>query len=153
MSLLYFSVGSLPTIDNAFLRMLCLRRFDREGNGKPMSKPPLFFVAVIALIAVLATQRYFKQRQQEAENDRAPMRSLQVTVNDKRSFPVAKTRAPQREPLVNEPMYYEVVFSPNQGGEDITLRLKQWQYNPIEKGAQGTLNMQGTRFVSFTVQP
>lgn len=62
-----------------------------------MSKPPLFFVAVIALIAVLATQRYFKQRQQEAENDRAPMRSLQVTVSDKRSFPVAKTRAPQRE--------------------------------------------------------
>ncbi|BEM80249.1 membrane protein [Serratia marcescens] len=118
-----------------------------------MSKPPLFFVAVIALIAVLAAQRYFKQRQQEAENDRAPMRSLQVTVNDKRSFPVAKTRAPQREPLVNEPMYYEVVFRPVQGGEDITLRLKQWQYNPIEKGSQGTLNMQGTRFVSFTVQP
>lgn len=81
------------------------------------------------------------------------MRSLQVTVSDKRSFPVARTRAPQREPLVNEPMYYEVVFSPNQGGEDITLRLKQWQYNPIEKGAQGTLNMQGTRFVSFSVQP
>ena len=47
-----------------------------------MSKPPLFFVAVIALIAVLATQRYFKQRQQEAENDRAPMRSLQVTLSD-----------------------------------------------------------------------
>lgn len=55
-----------------------------------MSKPPLFFVAVIALIAVLATQRYFKQRQREAENDRAPMRSLQVTVSDKRSFPVAR---------------------------------------------------------------
>lgn len=118
-----------------------------------MSKPPLFFVAVMALIAVLATQRYFKQRQQEAENDRAPMRSLQVTVSDKRAVPVAKTRAPQREPLVNEPMYYEVVFSPNQGGEDIQLRLKQWQYNPIEKGVQGTLNMQGTRFVSFTAQP
>ncbi|MBL5823048.1 DUF2500 domain-containing protein [Serratia marcescens] len=118
-----------------------------------MSKPPLFFVAVIALIAVLATQRYFKQRQQEAENDRAPMRSLQVKVSDKRAVPVTKTRAPQREPLVNEPMNYEVVFSPVQGGEDIQLRLKQWQYNPIEKGAQGTLNMQGTRFVSFTAQP
>lgn len=118
-----------------------------------MSKPPLFFVAVIALIAVLATQRYFKQRQQEAENDRAPMRSLQVTVSDKRAVPVTKTRAPQREPLVNEPMNYEVVFSPVQGGEDIQLRLKQWQYNPIEKGVQGTLNMQGTRFVSFTAQP
>ncbi len=118
-----------------------------------MSKPPLFFVAVIARIAVLATQLNYKQRQQEAENDRAPMRSLQVTVSDKRAVPVTKTRAPQREPLVNEPMNYEVVFSPVQGGEDIQLRLKQWQYNPIEKGAQGTLNMQGTRFVSFTAQP
>lgn len=133
--------------------MLCLRRFGREGNGETDEQATVVFVAVIALIAVLATQRYFKQRQQEAEKDRAPMRSLQVTVSDKRSFPVAKTRAPQREPLVNEPMYYEVVFRPVQGGEDITLRLKQWQYNPIEKGAQGTLNMQGTRFVSFTVKP
>lgn len=61
-----------------------------------MSKPPLFFVAVIALIAVLATQRYFKQRQREAENDRAPMRSLQVTVSDKRSFGRQDPRAAAR---------------------------------------------------------
>jgi hypothetical protein len=118
-----------------------------------MSKPPLFFIAVIALIAVLATQRYFNQRRSEAENDRAPVRSLQVRVSEKREFPVAKTRAPQRETMVNEPMYYEVVFSPLDGGEDIRLRLKQWQYNPIEKGAQGTLSMQGTRYLSFTAQP
>ncbi|HBL7239391.1 TPA: DUF2500 domain-containing protein [Serratia liquefaciens] len=118
-----------------------------------MSKPPLFFIAVIALIAVLATHRYFNQRRIEADNDRAPVRSLQVTVSDKREFPVAKTRAPQREPLVNEPMHYEVVFSPQRGGEEIRLRLKPWQYNPIKKGAQGTLSMQGTRFVSFTAQP
>lgn len=49
-------------------------------------------------------------------------------------------------------MHYEVVFSPQGGGEDIRLRVKQWQYNPIEKGAQGTLNMQGARFVSFTAR-
>jgi hypothetical protein len=118
-----------------------------------MSKPPLFFIAVIALIAVLATQRYFNQRRSEAENDRAPVRSQQVRVSEKREFPVAKTRAPQRETMVNEPMYYEVVFSLLDGGEDIRLRLKQWQYNPIEKGAQGTLSMQGTRYLSFTAQP
>ena len=117
-----------------------------------MSKPPLFFVAVIALIAVLATHRYFNQRRAEAENDRAPVRSLQVKVSDKREFPVATTRSRQREQMVNEPMHYEVVFSPLRGGEDIRLRLKQWQYNPIEKGAQGTLSMQGTRYVSFTAQ-
>ncbi|MEE4408978.1 MULTISPECIES: DUF2500 domain-containing protein [unclassified Serratia (in: enterobacteria)] len=115
-----------------------------------MSKPPLFFVAVIALIAILATHRYFNQRRAEAENDRAPVRSLQVKVSDKREFPVATTRSRQREQGVNEPMHYEVVFSPLRGGEDIRLRLKQWQYNPIEKGVQGTLSMQGTRYVSFT---
>ncbi|CAI1082202.1 Uncharacterised protein [Serratia grimesii] len=118
-----------------------------------MSKPPLFFIAVIALIAVLATQRYFNQRRVAAENDRASVRNLQVIVSDKREFPVAKTRSPQRETMVNEPMYYEVVFSPLGGGEAIRLRLKQWQYNPIEKGAQGTLSMQGTRYLSFTAQP
>ncbi|MFK3842844.1 DUF2500 domain-containing protein [Serratia sp. NPDC087055] len=118
-----------------------------------MSKPPLFFIAVIALIAVLATQRYFHQRRLEAENDRASVRNLQVIVSDKHEFPVAKTRSPQRETMVNEPMHYEVVFSPLAGGEAIRLRLKQWQYNPIEKGAQGTLSMQGTRYLSFTAQP
>ncbi|CAI0899566.1 DUF2500 domain-containing protein [Serratia ficaria] len=117
-----------------------------------MSKPPLFFIAVIALIAVLATHRYFNQRRMDAENDRAPLRSLQVKVSDKREFPVAATRSRQREHWANEPMHYEVVFSPQGGGEDIRLRVKQWQYNPIEKGAQGTLNMQGARFVSFTAR-
>lgn len=62
-----------------------------------MSKPPLFFIAVIALIAVLATHRYFNQRRMDAENDRAPLRSLQVKVSDKREFPVAATRSRQRE--------------------------------------------------------
>ncbi|MBV6694600.1 DUF2500 domain-containing protein [Serratia quinivorans] len=117
-----------------------------------MSKPPLFFIAVIALIAVLATQRYFNQRRSEAENDRAPVRSLQVTVSEKREFPVSNNRSRQREHIVNEAMRYEVVFHPQRGGEDITLRLKQQQYNPIEKGAQGMLMVQGTRFVSFTAQ-
>ena len=118
-----------------------------------MRKPPLFFVAVIALIAVLATHRYFNQRRSEAENDRAPVRSLQVTVSDKREFPASNNRSRQREHIVNEAMRYEVVFHPQRGGEDITLRLKQQQYGPIEKGAQGMLLVQGTRFVSFTAQP
>ncbi len=30
-----------------------------------MSKPPLFFVAVIALIAVLATRQYLNKRRQD----------------------------------------------------------------------------------------
>lgn len=117
-----------------------------------MSKTPLFFVAGIALIVVLATHRYFNQRQAEAENDRAPVQNWQVIVSDKREFPVSATLSRQREQWANEPMHYEVVFSPLGGGEDIRLQLKQWQYSPIEKGAQGTLSMQGTRFVSFTAR-
>ena len=59
------------------------------------------------------------------------MRSLQVTVSDKRSFPVAKTRRSANRWSMSRCI--TVVFRPVQGGEDITLRLKQWQYNPIEK--------------------
>lgn len=72
----------------------------------------------------------------KAENDRSPIRSLQIKVSDKREFTVTRTLALQREPLVNEPMRYEVVYSPLDGGEEIRLLLKQWQYNPLEKGTR-----------------
>lgn len=117
-----------------------------------MSKPPLIVVAVLVLIAVMATHRYFSQRRVEAENDRAPVRAQQVKVTEKREIPDTRNRSRQREHIVNEPMRYEVVFQPLRGGEAITLRLKQPQYNQIEQGAQGTLSLQGTRFVAFSAQ-
>ncbi|MFI8416206.1 DUF2500 domain-containing protein [Serratia sp. NPDC078593] len=118
-----------------------------------MSKPPLWFIAVVALIVVLATQRYFSQRKQEAENDRASVRSTPVIVSEKRAFPASNNRSRQREHIVNEAMRYEIVFRPQRGGDEIVVRLKQPQYQQIEPGAQGTLEMQGTRFISFTDTP
>jgi Protein of unknown function (DUF2500) len=120
--------------------------------GIKMSKPPLFFVAVVVLIAVLATHRYFSQRSRDAENDRQPVRVTQVEVKEKRETPSTQFRSRQREEMVNEPMRYDVVFHPLRGGEDIRVRLKQKQYEQIEQGAQGMLSMQGTRFVSFSPQ-
>ncbi|QNK32286.1 DUF2500 domain-containing protein [Serratia sp. JUb9] len=117
-----------------------------------MSKPPLIFIAVVALIAVLATQRYFSQRKQEAANDREPVRATQVVVSDKRAFAASTNRSRQREHIVNEAMRYEVTFQPQRGGENIVVRLKQPQYDLITPGAHGTLKMQGTRFISFTAQ-
>ncbi len=49
-----------------------------------MSKLPLLFIAVVVLIVVLATRQYWQKKQQDAENDRAPVRSVQVEVVDKR---------------------------------------------------------------------
>lgn len=60
-----------------------------------MSKPPLFFVAVIALIAVLATRQYLNKRRQDADNDRQPVRTLQVEISAKREFP-----SPDRKSVV-----------------------------------------------------
>ncbi|HEI8868004.1 DUF2500 domain-containing protein [Serratia sp. AKBS12] len=117
-----------------------------------MNKPPMLFIAVLALIVVLATQRYFSQRKQEAENDRAPVRSTQVIVSEKRAFPASNNRSRQREHIVNEAMRYEITFRPQRGGENIVVRVKQPQYEQIEQGAQGSLKMQGTRFVSFTAE-
>lgn len=49
-----------------------------------MNKPPLLFIAVVILIVVLATRQYWQKKRQDAENDRSPVRSLQVEVIDKR---------------------------------------------------------------------
>lgn len=115
-----------------------------------MSKPPLFFVAVIALIAVLATRQYLNKRRQDADNDRQPVRTLQVEVSAKREFPSPNRRSRQRENIVVEDMRYEVYFRPLTGGSEIKIPLPQQQYNQIDKGEKGTLSLQGTRFISFT---
>lgn len=45
-----------------------------------MSKPPLIFIIVLAIIAVLATRQFIKQRREVAVNDASPERSLQAEV-------------------------------------------------------------------------
>ncbi|WP_145488800.1 DUF2500 domain-containing protein [Yersinia aleksiciae] len=121
-----------------------------------MSKPPLLLIAVVVLIAVLATRQYWQKKRQDAENDRAPVRSLQVEVVEKREVLAPNRRSRQREEIVAEETRYEVYFQPLLSGitvesdSKIKMILPQQEYNRIEQGAQGTLRLQGTRYIGFT---
>ncbi len=120
-----------------------------------MSKPPLLFIAVVVLIVVLATRQYWQKKRQDAENDRSPVRSLQVEVIDKREVLAPNRRSRQREEIVAEEKRYEVYFQPLLSGvevkksNEIKIVLPQQEYNRIEQGAKGTLRLQGTRYISF----
>ncbi|PLR34329.1 DUF2500 domain-containing protein [Chimaeribacter californicus] len=114
-----------------------------------MSKPPLIIVLVLLLIAGLATRQYLKQRRTAAENDAAPVQHLVVTVSGKREFPAPNRRSRQREVIPVEEMRYEVSFTPLDRGP-MTLVLSAPDYQQIDKGARGTLALQGTRFIAFT---
>ncbi len=115
-----------------------------------MSKPPLIFIIVLAIIAVLATRQFIKQRREVAVNDASPERSLQVEVKTKREFPAPNRRSRQREVIAGEEMRYEVLLHPLNGASDIKVQLKEAEYHQLDKGARGELKMQGTRFISFT---
>ncbi|CNJ14357.1 DUF2500 domain-containing protein [Yersinia mollaretii] len=121
-----------------------------------MSKPPLLLIAVVVLIAVLATRQYWQKKRQDAENDRSPVRSLQVEVAEKREVLAPNRRSRQREEIVAEEKRYEVYFQPLISGLEvksdskIKMILPQQEYNRIEQGAQGTLRLQGTRYIGFT---
>ncbi|HHL2561558.1 TPA: DUF2500 domain-containing protein [Yersinia enterocolitica] len=121
-----------------------------------MNKPPLLFIAVVVLIVVLATRQYWQKKRQDAENDRSPVRSLQVEVIDKREVLAPNRRSRQREEIVAEEKRYEVYFQPLLSGmevkksNEIKIVLAQQEYNRIEQGAKGTLRLQGTRYISFT---
>ncbi|CNF57761.1 Protein of uncharacterised function (DUF2500) [Yersinia enterocolitica] len=120
-----------------------------------MNKPPLLFIAVVVLIVVLATRQYWQKKRQDAENDRSPVRSLQVEVIDKREVLAPNRRSRQREEIVAEEKRYEVYFQPLLNGievkksNEIKIVLPQQEYNRIEQGAKGTLRLQGTRYISF----
>ncbi|EKN3570570.1 DUF2500 domain-containing protein [Yersinia enterocolitica] len=120
-----------------------------------MNKPPLLFIAVVVLIVVLATRQYWQKKRQDAENDRSPVRSLQVEVIDKREVLAPNRRSRQREEIVAEEKRYEVYFQPLLSGievkksNEIKMVLPQQKYNRIEQGAKGTLRLQGTRYISF----
>ncbi|CNF34608.1 DUF2500 domain-containing protein [Yersinia mollaretii] len=121
-----------------------------------MSKPPLLLIAVVVLIAVLATRQYWQKKRQDAENDRSPMRSLQVEVAEKREVLTPNRRSRQREEIVAEEKRYEVYFQPLISGLEvksdskIKMILPEQEYDRIEQGAQGTLRLQGTRYIGFT---
>ncbi|WP_016596341.1 DUF2500 domain-containing protein, partial [Yersinia pestis] len=113
------------------------------------------------------TRQYWQKKQQDAENDRAPVRSVQVEVVDKREVLAPNRRSRQREEIVAEEKRYEVYFRPLssgieiknslglsggneiKSGSEIKMVLPQQEYNRIEQGAQGILRLQGTRYIGF----
>jgi hypothetical protein len=115
-----------------------------------MSKPPLIFFIVLAIIAVLATRQFIKQRRETAVNDASPVRSLSVEVKTKREFPSPNRRTRQREVIAGEDMKYEAWFHPLNGASDIKVTVNASDYHQIDKGVKGELKMKGSRFVSFT---
>ncbi|RPE01474.1 DUF2500 domain-containing protein [Candidatus Pantoea deserta] len=118
-----------------------------------MSKPPLLFFIVLAVIAVLATRQFIKQRREVAVNDASPVRTLTVKVKTKREYPAPNRRTRQREVIAGEEMRYEAWFHPLNGASDIKAIVEERDYNQLDTGAKGELKMQGSRFVSFTPVP
>ena len=113
-------------------------------------KPPIIFLVVVALIAVLATRQFIKQRRENAANDASPVRSLMVEVKTKREYLAPDRRSRQRDQIPVEDMRYEAWFHPLNGAEDIKLTLGASDYHQIDKGSRGELQVQGTRFIRFT---
>ncbi|GLR07726.1 hypothetical protein COO59_09935 [Mixta theicola] len=115
-----------------------------------MSKPPLIFIIVLAIIAVLASRQFIKQRRENAANAASPVRLLLAEIKSKREFPAPNRRSRQREVIAGEEMRYEAWFHPLNGGSDIKLTVKASDYHQLDKGAKGELKVQGSRFISFT---
>ncbi|MDZ7279799.1 DUF2500 domain-containing protein [Pantoea eucrina] len=115
-----------------------------------MSKPPLIFFIVLAIIAILATRQFIKQRREAAVNDASPVRAMAVEVKTKREVPSPNLRSRQREHIVAENMKYEAWFHPLNGAGDFKVALSADDYHRMDKGVKGELKMQGSRFVSFT---
>ncbi|MFW5398599.1 DUF2500 domain-containing protein [Yersinia sp. 1252 StPb PI] len=121
-----------------------------------MNKPPLLLIAVVVLIAVLATRQYWQKKRQDTENDRALVRNLHVEVINKREVLAPNRRSRQREEIVAEEKRYEVTFQPLissievKSNREIKMILPQQAYNTIVQGAQGTLRLQGSRYIGFT---
>jgi len=113
-------------------------------------KPPIIFFVVVALIAVLATRQFIKQRRENAANDASPVRTLMVEVKTKREYLAPDRRSRQRDQIPVEDKRYEAWFHPLNGAEDIKLALSASDYHQIDKGSRGELQVQGTRFIRFT---
>ncbi len=115
-----------------------------------MARPPLILVIVIGAIIVLAGSQFFKQRNENARNDAAPVATQQAVVVSKRAFPTPDRHTRQREVIAGETLSYEVTFRREPVGENFTVLMSEAQYQDCTPGTRGALKMQGTRFISFT---
>ena len=117
-----------------------------------MSKPPLFFIVIIALIVIAASFRFVQQRREKAENDAAPLVQKRV-VGNKREKPLNDRRSRQQDVTpAGTSMRYEASFKPQSGGLEQTFRLDAQQYHTLTVGDKGTLSYKGSRFVDFTAE-
>ncbi len=115
-----------------------------------MSKTPLFFIVIMALIVILASFRFLHQRRIEALNDAQPLMSRNVTVAAMREVAANDRRSRQREVTPAEDvMHYEVRFRPVSGGAVMRFRVSAAQYRALTQGETGTLQYRGTRFEGF----
>lgn len=118
-----------------------------------MSKMPLFFVAVVAVIVIAASFRYVQQRREKMDNDAAPLMQKQVVVSNKREKVLNDRRSRQQSvaPAGSE-MRYDVSFKPQQGGLEMSFRVEAEQYHQLTVGDKGTLSFKGSRFVDFKAE-
>ncbi|EKS7799495.1 DUF2500 domain-containing protein [Edwardsiella ictaluri] len=114
-----------------------------------MERTPLFFIIVVAAIVLLATQRFVQQRRQDAANAAAPLQILRVTLTEKRALP-SPLRSRQREEIVAETVRYTLLFSGEGGGAPLRFTLPGRDCAVLRPGVQGTLRVQGSRFIDFT---
>ena len=115
-------------------------------------KPPLIFVLAVALIAIFATRQFIKQRQENAVNDASPVQSLLVEVTNKQEYRSPDRRSRQREHIPVEDIRYKVWFRPLNSDDERVFVVPEADYQKVQKGTQGELKVQGTRFISFVAQ-
>jgi len=115
-----------------------------------MSKMPLFFIIVMAIIVIAASFRFVHQRREKADNDAAPLLHKRVVVANKREKPLNDRRSRQQQVTpAGTTMRYEASFKPETGGLEMTFRLEAQQYHQLTVGEKGTLCYKGSRFEGF----
>ncbi|QKJ50458.1 DUF2500 family protein [Providencia rettgeri] len=110
---------------------------------------PILLIIVLAIIAVLATKRFFDQRKQNEINDNSLPVTYLVKVDNKKDYPYPNMRSRERDVVSPETFRYEIYFKTLSSGEIIKTIVTEEQYQDVELVREGKLIMQGTRFVRF----
>nr|WP_272579330.1 DUF2500 family protein [Providencia sp. PROV265] len=110
---------------------------------------PILLIIVLAIIAVLATKRFFDQRKQNEINDNSLPVTYLVKVDNKKDYPYPNMRSRERDVVSPETFRYEIYFKTLSSGEIIKTIITEEQYQDVGLGREGKLIMQGTRFVRF----
>lgn len=110
---------------------------------------PILLIIVIAVIAVLATKRFFDQRKQNEINDNSLPTHYLVKVDNKKDYPYPNMRSRERDVVSPETFRYEIYFKTLSSGEVIKTIVTEEQYRDVELGREGQLTLQGTRYIRF----